>query len=102
MYGIAGTNGTRIVGAVNYNSKPDSTGYINRTIHEIVASAGWRGHGFGGGELGVPYAYTDLFPAFLISCFGWGGGLLFSGVVLWFGLKLLLNCGLRKPGTFIL
>lgn len=79
----------RITGSLNFSMRPDSTGYLNRRIHETITSAGWRGYGFGGAEEGLPYAYSDLFPVFLVQCFGWAGGLLIIAAVGWFVLKMI-------------
>ncbi|KHL97253.1 hypothetical protein QW71_02540 [Paenibacillus sp. IHB B 3415] len=79
----------QLIGAVNFNLRPDSTGYMNRTIYEIVTTAGWRGRGFGDTVEWLPYAYTDFFPVYLIQCFGWAGGLLFLAIVGWFVLKMI-------------
>ncbi|NQX44129.1 FtsW/RodA/SpoVE family cell cycle protein [Paenibacillus tritici] len=79
----------RLIGAINYNLRPDTTGYMNRTIVNVIHSAGWRGQGYGYNGDVIPYAYTDLFPAYLIQCFGWAGGLLILAVVGWFVLKMI-------------
>ncbi|WNS45482.1 FtsW/RodA/SpoVE family cell cycle protein [Paenibacillus sp. MMS20-IR301] len=79
----------RVIGAVSYNLRPDSTGYLNRVINEVITSAGWRGHGFGRTGAELPYAYSDLFTVYLIQCFGWAGGLLLFALVGWFCLKMI-------------
>lgn len=79
----------RVIGAINHNYMLNGPGYLNRRIHETITSAGWRGYGFGGAEEGLPYAYSDLFPVFLVQCFGWAGGLLFIAAVGWFVLKMI-------------
>lgn len=79
----------RIIGALDHNYMANGPGYLNGVIYEAITSAGWRGFGFGGAGDGMPYAYSDLFPVFLIQCFGWAGGLLFIAAVGWFCLKMI-------------
>lgn len=79
----------QIIGDINFKLRPDSSGYMNRTIYEIVTNAGWRGGGYGVSGERLPYAYTDFFPVYLIQSFGWAGGLLFIAVVGWFCLKMI-------------
>ncbi|MEK3877506.1 FtsW/RodA/SpoVE family cell cycle protein [Paenibacillus sp. FSL M7-0420] len=79
----------RLIGAINFNLRPDTTGYMNREIIDAIQSAGWRGQGFGYLGDALPYPYTDLFPAYLIQCFGWTGGLLLLALTCWFVLKMI-------------
>jgi len=79
----------RLMGALASDPNDGGSGYIYRLIQETVASAGWRGQGFGAMQQDLPYIYSDLLPAYLINCFGWGGGLLMLAVVAWFFIKLL-------------
>ncbi|MEK4064796.1 MULTISPECIES: FtsW/RodA/SpoVE family cell cycle protein [Paenibacillus] len=81
----------RILGAINYNINPESSGFVYKTLNEVIASAGWSGHGFGAEFERLSYAYSDMLPAYLIYCFGWGGGLVLLGVVLWFMFKLFFS-----------
>lgn len=78
----------RILGAFDPTINPDSSGFVYKSLQKAVASAGWRGHGFGAGLENLTYAYTDMLPVYLIYCFGWGGGLVLLGIMLWFFLKL--------------
>ncbi|MEK5028683.1 FtsW/RodA/SpoVE family cell cycle protein [Paenibacillus sp. FSL M7-1046] len=78
----------RILGAINYNINPESSGFVYKTLNEVIASAGWSGHGFGAEFERLPYAYSEMLPAYLVYCFGWGGGLVLLGITLWFLIKL--------------
>ncbi|OBZ14110.1 hypothetical protein A8L34_09070 [Bacillus sp. FJAT-27264] len=58
-------------------------------IRDVVRSAGWWGHGFANLPEYLPYPHTDMLPVYLVYCFGWAGGLLLLGMVLWFTARLV-------------
>lgn len=52
-----------------------------------IVSAGWFGHGFAAQLDTLPYVYSDsLFP-YLVYCFGWGSGILITGLVICFIIR---------------
>ncbi|WP_151733961.1 FtsW/RodA/SpoVE family cell cycle protein [Paenibacillus tengchongensis] len=80
----------RLLGAVDYNINPDSSGYMYRMLHETMQSAGWWGHGFGAVADKIPFSYSDMLPAYMIHTFGWAGGLVLAGAVFAFFAVLRL------------
>ncbi|WP_150268156.1 FtsW/RodA/SpoVE family cell cycle protein [Paenibacillus tepidiphilus] len=72
----------RILGAVDYNINPDSSGFVYKMLHETIQSAGWWGHGFGTAADKLVYPYADMLPAYMVHIFGWTGGLALIGAVL--------------------
>ncbi|MFE4712508.1 FtsW/RodA/SpoVE family cell cycle protein [Paenibacillus sp. NPDC056722] len=79
----------RFQGAFDPNAHATTSGYMYIQIRDVVRSAGWWGHGFANLPEYLPYPHTDMLPVYLVYCFGWAGGLLLLGMVLWFTARLV-------------
>ncbi|WP_157685572.1 FtsW/RodA/SpoVE family cell cycle protein [Paenibacillus donghaensis] len=78
-----------IIGAINPQLNPDSSGFIYNRLRETISTAGWWGHGFGVLPENLPYVYTDTIAAYLIYSFGWGGGLILISIGVLFFSRLV-------------
>lgn len=77
----------RVVSTLNPERFANDAGYMLMQLREVLASAGWRGHGFGTQIPSLPFPYNDMMLPYLIYCFGWSGGLLLAAVVIGFLLQ---------------
>ncbi|MFF2907862.1 FtsW/RodA/SpoVE family cell cycle protein [Paenibacillus sp. NPDC057934] len=88
----------RFQGAFDPNAHATTSGYMYTQIRDVVRSAGWWGHGFANSPEHLPYPHSDMLPVYLVNCFGWAGGLLLLGMVLWFTARLVKTLHLiREP-----
>ncbi|NUU62238.1 FtsW/RodA/SpoVE family cell cycle protein [Paenibacillus agri] len=88
----------RMISAFQPQAYAKSNGYLYIQVQNTVSSAGWWGQGFGS-TMEIPrFIHSDMLPVYLVNCFGWGGGLLLLGMVLWFTARLVKALHLiREP-----
>ncbi|MFC3749653.1 FtsW/RodA/SpoVE family cell cycle protein [Paenibacillus sp. GCM10012306] len=79
----------RLIGAFQPQAYAEGNGYLYLQVQNAVSSAGWWGQGFGSTMENTRFIHSDMLPVYLINCFGWAGGLLLLGMVLWFTARLL-------------
>lgn len=79
-----------MMAAIDPGSVPKRASYMIINLRETMASAGWRGHGFGALRDQLPYVYSDMFFPYLIYTFGYLAGLALAGVIVWFIAQAVL------------
>ncbi|MBY9079280.1 FtsW/RodA/SpoVE family cell cycle protein [Paenibacillus sp. HN-1] len=79
----------RVISTLNPERFADGAGYMMIQMREALATAGWRGHGFGVPMPDLPLLYSDMLLPYLIYCFGWSVGLLLAAVMLGFLLQAI-------------
>jgi cell division protein FtsW (lipid II flippase) len=86
----------RLQGAIDPGAHATTNGYAYLQIQEVVKSAGWWGQGFANPPEHLRYLHTDMLAVYLVNCFGWAGGLLLVGLVLWFIARLVKTLHLTR------
>ncbi|AEG60269.1 FtsW/RodA/SpoVE family cell cycle protein [Desulforamulus ruminis] len=63
--------------------------YHSSISREMIAKAGWLGQGNIHEQVRLPEAHTDLILPYITYFFGWGGGLLLTGILLFFTVRMV-------------
>jgi cell division protein FtsW (lipid II flippase) len=78
----------RLMAAITPMNDPSGAGYLYLQMAAVIRSSGWWGNGFGANHTRLPFIYSEMFLTYMISCFGWGAGLVLLSVVIWFLTRL--------------
>ncbi|MFD1774665.1 FtsW/RodA/SpoVE family cell cycle protein [Paenibacillus rhizophilus] len=79
-----------IIAAIDPGRVPKHASYMIINLRETLATAGWRGHGFGALRDQLPYVYSDMLFPYLIYTFGYLAGLGLAVVIVWFIAQAVL------------
>ncbi len=84
---------TRLFAFINPDADPNGAGYLYIAVRNVLAEAGWFGHGLNNdlNFQSLPEAHTDFAFPFLVYSFGWAFGIVLCLILLIFISRISKN-----------